>query len=442
MRNVLIITYYWPPSGGSGVQRWLKMSKYLPENGWRPIIYTADNAEYPVLDSSLEKDIHNEAVVIRRPIVEPYSFYKKFLGMKKNETVKAGFIREKRSDNHSFSWKESFSQWIRGNFFIPDARCWWIRPSAKYLLSYLKDHPVDVIVSTGPPHSMHLIAKKIHQKTNIPWIADFRDPWTDIDFYKDLHLTKCADKKHHQLEKEVLTEANLVVTVGKTWAENLAKTADRKVNVIHNGFDFDIEENIWKNNDFDKGKYFTLSHIGILNKDRNALTLWKVLGEMVKADVDFANDLRIRLIGQVDGSVADALKNNGLSDNATVIENVPHQEAIREQASATVLLLLINNSPNAKGILTGKIFEYLASGRPILAIGPEDGDTAAVLNETKHGFIADFDNEEKIKTLIINFYKKFKNNDLENLEVVSVEKYSRKNLAKQYVELFEQVAKR
>ncbi len=440
MRNVLIITYYWPPSGGSGVQRWLKMSKYFPENGWRPIIYTADNAEYPVLDSSLEKDVHNEAVVIRRPIVEPYSFYKKFLGMKKNETVKAGFIREKRSDNQSSLWKESFSQWIRGNFFIPDARCWWIKPSAKYLLNYLKQHPVDVIVSTGPPHSMHLIAKKIHQKTNIPWIADFRDPWTDIDFYKDLHLTKCADKKHHRLEKEVLTEANLVVTVGKTLAEDLEKTAGRKVNVIHNGFD--IEENIGKNIDSEERRYFTLSHIGVLKKDLSTLALWKVLGEIVKSDADFANDLRIRLVGQVDSFVADALKNNGLSNNAAVIENVPHQEAIREQASATVLLLLINNSPNAKGILTGKIFEYLASGRPILAIGPEDGDTAAVLDETKHGFIADFDNEEKTKSLIISLYKKFKDNDLKNLEVDSVEKYSRKNLAKQYVGLFEEVVKK
>ena len=182
MRRVLIITYYWPPSGGSGVQRWLKMSKYLPENGWQPVIYTADDAEYPVEDKSLEKDVAPETEVIRRPIVEPYSFYKKFLGIKKGEKVKAGFINEGAKKT---GWKESLSVWLRGNLFIPDARCWWIKPSVRYLKKYLKEHPVDAMISTGPPHSMHLIARALHKKFNIPWVADFRDPWTDIDFYKD-----------------------------------------------------------------------------------------------------------------------------------------------------------------------------------------------------------------------------------------------------------------
>ena len=178
MKRVLIITYYWPPSGGSGVQRWLKMSKYLPENGWQPVIYTTENAEYPIVDPSLEKDVVPEAEVIRRPIVEPYTFYKRFLGIKKEETVKAGFIDEKEKKK---GWKSDLSLWIRGNLFIPDARCWWVRPSVRYLKEYLREHPVDAIISTGPPHSMHLIAMKLKKELGIPWIADFRDPWTEID---------------------------------------------------------------------------------------------------------------------------------------------------------------------------------------------------------------------------------------------------------------------
>ena len=209
MKRVLIITYYWPPSGGSGVQRWLKMSKYLPEYGWQPVIYTAENAEYPVEDPSLEKDVPPEAEVIRQPITEPYRFYKKFLGLKKEQRVKMGFIDESGQQK---GWKERLSVWVRGNFFIPDARCWWVKL------------PVDAIISTGPPHSMHLIAMKLKEALGLPWIADFRDPWTEIDYYDKLHLTKRADRKHHRLEHEVLTKADKVVTVapdGARLIENL-----------------------------------------------------------------------------------------------------------------------------------------------------------------------------------------------------------------------------
>ena len=166
MKRVLIITYYWPPSGGSGVQRWLKMSKYLPQNGWKPVIYTTSDAEYPVEDESLEKDVSPETEVIRRPIVEPYTIYKRFIGIKKNDKVKAGFINEGKEKT---SWKENLSLWARGNLFIPDARCLWIKPSVRFLSKYLKENHIDAIISTGPPHSMHLIARELHKKTNIPY---------------------------------------------------------------------------------------------------------------------------------------------------------------------------------------------------------------------------------------------------------------------------------
>lgn len=217
MKRVLIITYYWPPSGGSEVQRWLKMSKYLPEYGWQPVVYTAENAEFPVDDPSLEKDVSPEAEVIRRPIVKPYNF----LGLKEKQK----------------GWKGNLSVWVRGNLFIPDARCCWVKPSVKFLTEYLKEHPVDAIISTGPPHSMHLIALKLKEKLNIPWIADFRDPWTEIDYYDDLHLTKWADKKHHRLEREVLTKADKVVTVSSDGARRLGRIGNRNVRVFPDGFD-------------------------------------------------------------------------------------------------------------------------------------------------------------------------------------------------------------
>ena len=426
MKRVLIITYYWPPSGGSGVQRWLKMSKYLPENGWQPVIYTADDAEYPVEDKSLEKDVAPETEVIRRPIVEPYSFYKKFLGIKKGEKVKAGFINEGAKKT---GWKESLSVWLRGNLFIPDARCWWIKPSVRYLKKYLKEHPVNAMISTGPPHSMHLIARALHKKFNIPWVADFRDPWTDIDFYKDLKLTRCADRKHHRLERRVLTEATMVVTVGWDCAKGLENHGAKDVAVITNGYDFD---NSMQSNCQNHTSKFTLSHIGIIGPNRNPETFWQAISEL---DLP----MKIRLIGQVDNSVIESIKRNNIEKYVEVIPYIPHDQVVEEQKKSDVLLLFINNTPNAKGVLTGKLFEYLASGRPILCIGPEDGDSARILSDTKTGVTVDFNDKDKMKSVILDLMAKHQENQLVTNDIKAVEKYSRRNLTKEFVKILDEI---
>lgn len=428
MNRVLIITYYWPPSGGSGVQRWLKMSKYLPKNGWQPVIYTADGAEYPVEDMSLEKDIAPETEVLRHEIVEPYSFYKKFLGIKKDEKIKAGFINEGKRKS---SWKENVSVWLRGNLFIPDARCWWIRPSVKFLKKYLKSNPVDAIISTGPPHSMHLIAKKLHKKFNIPWIADFRDPWTDIDFYKDLRLTKWADRIHHRMEKSVLLSANEIVTVGNHCAQGLKKICGRDIKIITNGYDFNIDE---LNNNTKLTDKFTLSHIGIIGANRNPILFWEAVKELVQDDV-FAKSLNIRLIGQIDQSVIKSINDNGIGQFVEIIPYIPHSEVLEKQSESQVLLLFINNTPNAKSVLTGKLFEYMASGRPILSIGPSDGDTAAILQETQTGVNVDFLDKDRIKIELKTLFSKYLKNNLSTSHNGSVDKYSRNNLTAEYVKL-------
>ncbi len=427
MKRVLIITYYWPPSGGSGVQRWLKMSKYLPENGWQPVIYTAEDAEYPVEDQSLMNDVAPEAEVIRRPIVEPYTFYKKFLGIKKGEKVKAGFINDGAKKT---GWKENLSVWLRGNLFIPDARCWWIRPSVRFLKRYLKEHPVDAIISTGPPHSMHLIAKELHKKFNIPWVADFRDPWTDIDFYKDLKLTRRSDRKHHRLERQVLSEATRVVTVGWDCAKGLENHGANNVAVITNGYDFfDIS-----NENYQKTSILTMSHIGIIGANRNPEMFWEAISEL---DIP----MKIRLIGQIDNSVIESIKRHNIENYVEIIPYIPHNQVIEEQQKSDVLLLFVNNTPNAKGILTGKLFEYIASGRPILSIGPENGDSARILNETQSGVTVDFNDKEKMKSVIRDFVEKYSDNQLITRHNEMVEKYSRRNLTKDFVKLLNETLK-
>lgn len=434
VKRVLIITYYWPPSGGSGVQRWLKMSKYLPENGWQPVIYTAEDAEYPVEDPSLEKDVAPETEVIRRPIVEPYRFYKRFLGLKKGEKVKAGFINEGATKR---GWKENLSVWLRGNFFIPDARCWWIKPSVRYLKRYLKEHPVDAIISTGPPHSMHLIAKALHKKLNIPWVADFRDPWTEIDYYSKLRLTRRADRKHHRLEHEVLTQADKVVTVAPDWARRLENLGAHEAATIYNGYDSDVN----KNETTELPKQFVITYLGVLSAIQNPENLWNAVSELVKEDKNLAKELKINMIGHIDNSVVEMIKAKGLSGYIRFTPYVPHSQVAQIHQSSTLLLLLLmpDSEPRAKGLLTGKIFEYLASGRPILCIGPEDGDATHILDETHAGVTVDFENKEKMKSAILNFWTKHKENQLVTRYNPAVEKYSRCNLAKEYVQLLNQL---
>lgn len=399
-RKVLIITYYWPPSGGAGVQRWLKFVKYLRNFGWEPVVYTPENPEYPAIDNSLLKDIPQGIEIVRSPIWEPYSFYKKLVGAKKNERINAGFLSEKKRPGLA----ERFSIWLRGNFFIPDARKFWINPSIKFLVKYLKHHPVDAIVSTGPPHSMHMIALGVKERTGLPWLADFRDPWTNIDFYHELMLSSWADRKHHKQEMSVLKKADEVVVISNSMKTDFLNLLKRDYSVITNGYDQDDIAGV----DVRIDERFSVAHIGTMVKTRNPLLLWEVLSEEISKDTDFANDLEIKLVGSVDYSVTESIEAAGLGNFVNKISYVPHNEVVKIQQQSQVLLLLINDTPNAKVILPGKFFEYMAARRPILCIGPRDGDAAEVILETNAGYVSEKDDKESIRKAINELYSRFR----------------------------------
>ncbi|MEZ5083095.1 MAG: glycosyltransferase family 4 protein [Bacteroidales bacterium] len=419
MKKVLIITYYWPSSGGAGVQRWLKFVKYLRDYGWEPIVYTPENPEAPAIDHSLEKEIPEGIAILKTKIWEPYSAYKKFVGRKKDDKIKSGFLSEKKTP----SFTENLSVWIRGNLFIPDARKFWINPSIRYLTQYLKENPVDAMVSTGPPHSMHLIALGIKKKLNIPWLADFRDPWTNIDFYKDLRLTKRSDQKHHFLEKEVLKNADRIVVVSNGMVNDFHQIESRDYEVITNGFDtFSKYET-----SIQPDEKFSIAHIGSMAPTRNPEILWKALHEIILEEDVFKCDLSIKLVGQVDYSIRESLEKYELTNFTEIRPYLNHADVQSLQRSAQVLLLIINNSPNAKLVVTGKIFEYINSARPILCIGPKDGDAANILNETNTGFVADYNDLTSLKDELLKLYRKFKKGNLV-AEGKNISQYSRKNL--------------
>lgn len=411
--KVLIITYYWPPAGGSGVQRWLKFVKYLQGFGIEPIVYTVDNAKYPKEDTSLLNEVPANIEVLKQPIWEPTDvfFWKRKSHQKKDI---------------SNSTQNGLLSFIRGNFFIPDPKVFWVKPSLKFLKKYLRENNIDVLISTGPPHSMHLIAKKLKEQTTVKWIADFRDPWTEIDYFHQLPLSTRSKRKHQYLERKVIENADKVIVVGKTMKKQFAKISDNaknKIKVIANGFDGEIE-----NNNVVLDKKFSITHIGLMNSDRNPVSLWKALFDLTKENLDFKNDLEIKLIGKVSNEVKESLKVFD-EKNVNYIDYLPHEEVKIHQRKSQVLLLCINNVPSSKGILTGKIFEYLQAKRPIFSVGPSNGDAAEILTKTKTGETFDFKDVNKMKSHVTSLYNQYKNGTLV-LGESSIKSYHRINLTK------------
>ena len=430
MKKVLVITYYWPPSGGAGVQRWLKTVKYLRVFGWEPIIFTSKGGESPVLDPTLAKDIPNDIEVIEQKIWEPYSFYKKLIGQNKESKIQTGFLKETEKPKIL----EKLSIWIRGNLFIPDARKYWIKPSVKRLSKFLKYNKIDAIVSTGPPHTTHLIALAINKKLKAPWLADFRDPWTNIDFYDKLLLSKWADKQHRKLESKVLTAANVLVTVSPSWAKDMKELCQREIKVVYNGFDDADMSNATKGLD----EKFSIVHIGSMNADRNPVILWEVLADLCKTESEFKDDLEIKLIGSTDISVIKKLQKLGLSDRLKKIDHISHEEVLSKLTSAQLLLLPINNTKNSMGVIPGKLFEYLSSKRPILCVGPTDGDSSKIIQESKAGVVLDFEDLLGMKKAVGQYYQKYKSGTL-NAEAIDISKFTRKNLAGEMAEILDSI---
>ncbi len=411
--KVLIIAYYWPPAGGSGVQRWLKFVKYLQDFGISPVVYTVENPDYPILDATLQNEIPEGIEILKQPIWEPYQLASIFTKNKKVKTS-AGFLGTQKS------LTSKIATYIRANYFVPDARMFWIKPSISYLEDYLSEHKIEAIISTGPPHTTHMIGLGLKQKLDIKWIADFRDPWTEIDYFHQLPLTKKTLKKHGDLEQQVLQNADEVLVVGETMKKSYDRFS-KNVHVITNGYDgvLSTENNL--------DKEFTITHVGMLNADRNPVILWQVLQELNM-------NCKVQLIGKVAEEVKESIQNYELTGEVKFIDYLPHDEVKKYQQKSQVLLLSINNVPSAKGIVTGKIFEYLQAQRPIVAIAPTDGDLASILNKAKAGFVVDFDEVNNLKEILVALHEQYL---IQNLEInsVGVTQYHRKALTGQLAKI-------
>lgn len=420
MRKALIITYYWPPSGGSAVLRWLKFSKYLRDFGWEPVIYTPQNPEPQEIDDTLLADVPAGIEVIKTRIFEPYGIYKILTGRKPKDRLGVALM----SDKKSAGIMHKMSLWIRSNLFIPDPRIFWVKPSVKFLTKYIRSNPVDIIITTGPPHSMHLIGLKLKQKTGVKWVADFRDPWTNIDFYRDLKLSRRSDRQHHQLEKTVLLTADHVVTVSPGMTSEFKGLGIDHVSTITNGFDEEPSGNSAQLPDS-----FNIVHLGSMPKSRNPEILWAALETLIQSEPKLKSALKVHLVGKTDSTVFETIKKHQLQNFVVQHPFIPHSQAQGMLSSASVLLLCINNTENAGGILTNKFFEYLSAQQPVIAIGPVKGDAAIILEETGAGKMFNYHDVLGLKQHLSTLFQLYLNKQLK-ITNNNIDRFSRRNLTR------------
>ncbi|NER13830.1 glycosyltransferase [Leptobacterium flavescens] len=415
MKKTLIITYYWPPAGGPGVQRWLKFVKYLRDFEVDPVVYIPENPDYPFKDESFLGEVPEDITVLRHPIFEPYALASVF-SKKKSQQLSSGIISEKKQ-----SFTERLLLWIRGNFFIPDARKFWVKPSVRFLSTYLKENNIDTIITTGPPHSVHLIGMQLKEKCGVRWISDFRDPWTTIGYHKRLKLTGSSRRKHKQLEREVLRNSDQIVVTSKTTKKEFEAITQQPIEVITNGYDRHGGRAT------EPDKLFSLSHIGSLLSGRNPEILWQSLSELTREREDFKKDLELKLAGVVSEDILKSIEAQGLKPYLNMPGYLSHEDALKMQRSARLLLLIEINSKETECIIPGKLFEYMVAGRPILAIGPENWDVRDILKDTNTGVSFSYEQKTELKEKIVSCYEDYKRGALES-HPIGLQQYSRKSL--------------
>lgn len=423
MNKVLIITYYWPPSGGVGVQRWLKFTKYLPENGWEPVVLTPSDPAFDLKDFSLLKDIRAETEVLKIPIWEPYKLAQKFSVKKGQENLNRGLALEGEEQKLS----SKIMVWLRGNLLIPDPRMFWVKPATDFALQILETNNIKAIITTGPPHSIHLIGRKLKKKTGLPWIADFRDPWSKWEILHRMKLSGLAMKMHERLERKVLKEADVVLAATPGLQKDLDQLgASRSLTVLNGVDESDLPADYPPTTLPDK---FRIVYVGQMNEKRNPLALWNALDELVKEEKDFARELEISLTGSISQSVRKVLSSfTGLEGKFTIGENVNHSEVFDLYKTAAILLLVVEKEAASRIVIPAKLYEYLTAQKPILYIGDPFNGAGEIIGKEQAGKSFDHGQKEDIKEYLKELFSKYNKGEL--IQQINYTDYLRKNQVK------------
>jgi len=430
MKKVLIITYYWPPASGPGVQRWLKFAKYLPEFGWQPIILTVKNGSFPAYDESLLKDIPETSEIFYSKTLEPFTLYN-FLRGKKGTSVEPGMSSIKGKNKSLY---QKIAAYIRANFFIPDARIGWLPYALKEVKNILKKHKIDIVITTSPPHSAQLIGAAIKEQYHLPWIADFRDPWVNMYINQILDLSSRVKQKNIQYENKVLRLADMVMVVGNSMHKEFTPR-NSNTYVLYNGFDTKDLPSL----EAKPSVNFVLEYVGKLSPVADTPILWKTIKELRNSYPNFKKHFRLSFTGMISEPIKQSIEKEKLSTITSFHPFIPHQEAIKKMIDANMLLLIIANTPENDRIITGKIFEYLATQTPILGIGPIEGDAAILLRQCERMPMVDFNDANGMKKALLTHFDhwlKHQNFSLKNTNNLHL-KFSRKKITQKLVHLLD-----
>jgi glycosyltransferase involved in cell wall biosynthesis len=401
MKRILILTYYWPPSGGAGVQRWVKLSNYFAQRGMEVHVVTVhpDRASYALLDPTLEKDVHPSVHVYRTKTSEPYSIYKAIT--RKKQIPYGGFANEEKAQPGPV---QKLMRFIRGNVFLPDARVGWNRFAYAAALRIMRKVNIDAVITTSPPHSTQLVGLELKKRFGMKWVADLRDPWTDIYYYEKLFLTDYSRRRDAEMEKQVLLSADAVVVVSeeirRSFVEKTAPRYLQHIHVIPNGYDEKDFEQVELQQH--QGK-FVISYTGTLTSDYR-------IDAFLSAVSQFALDkpeVMLHVTGSFPVSTRDAIENK-MPGRVKTLPHVAHHKAVEQMCSSDLLLLVIPDAKGNKGILTGKLFEYLASRKPVLCIGPVDGDAASIIRECSSGMAFAYEDAEGMKQFLEEKYSEWR----------------------------------
>lgn len=390
-KKILIITYYWPPSGGVGVQRWMNFALQLQKRGWEPIILTPENPQFEIRDEKLldrVKDIR----VVKLPIWEPFNLFHKLTGNRNRKNVQQGLILEK---SHS-SIKDKLMIWIRGNLLVPDPRVFWLKSASKKAIQFIKEEGIDTIITTGPPHSIHLIGRRVKRRTGVKWLADFRDPWSKWDVLEKLNTSALVLGIHRRMEQSVIQEADAASTVSRRLAE-----AFGGIEVLNNGLTIANSSREELNS-----TYFTIGYFGMLNELRNPRQFWYLLDQLCRENQAFANKLKLRIGGIVSESIKEEIsKLDELKSRVEFLGYLPHEQVQIEYKKCNLLLLLQNKTNNSQWILPVKFFEYVASDRMILALGDRKSDLGDIMNDKDIGEILKYSEIDAIRSFIEDIFE-------------------------------------
>ncbi len=437
MKKVLIVAYYFPPSGGPGVQRVLKHIKYLPEFGWQPVVLTVSNGQYPAIDESLLEQVPESTIIYKSRILEPYDLYRKFTGKKKGTAIDVNTIKK---EGQKVSLTEKIAEFIRATFFIPDARIGWLFTAKDAVAQILKEHKIDAVYSSSPPYTCSLIANHVKKTTNTPWVAGFRDPWTGfISSPNRWFIPKMIDRK---MEFNTFNNADAVECawqgIIKDAMGKYPRLDESKFFHVPNGFDSsDFPEVEEIEND-----KFTVTYTGSMYGRRNPASFFEAIEKLIAQNLVDPQKLHLRFVGRFGNEVEEMFAKASFSSQIEKVSYVPHHESIKYLMQSDALLLVVDESKESEEIVPGKVYEYVGCKRPIIAIAPPQSAIADLMRETNSGRIAHQSEIDKTCDIILEYYRNWQSggkNYAPNTEIIR--KYERREAAKTLAELLNKFTK-